>query len=40
MAETPDQKRRGENLNRLTEQFAKQNNEAMLNLVSRVEALN
>ena len=40
MAETPDQKRRGENLNRLTEQFAKQNNEAMLNLVSKVEELN
>ena len=37
MAETPDQKRRGENLNRLTEQFAKQNNEAMINLVARVE---
>ena len=37
MAETPDQKRRGENLNRLTEQFAKQNNEAMMNLVAKVE---
>ncbi len=38
MAETPDQKRRGENLNRLTEQFAKQNNEAMMNLVSKIES--
>ena len=37
MAETPDQKRRGENLNRLTEQFAAKNNEAMMNLVKRVE---
>ena len=40
MAETPDQKRRGENLNRLTEQFAKQNNEAMMNLVAKVEEQN
>ena len=37
MAETQEQKKRGEHLNELTRRFAERNNSNMMNFISRIE---